>query len=86
MEALDIDLADVMTQMYEHYDQVTGAHRGISAGFLTALLKLLKVFTPAVIHTLGDVTDANGRFDFEKVAGLAERLSRSPRFLARVVA
>lgn len=86
MEALEIDLADIVTKMYEHYDDVTGAHRGISAAFLTALIKVLKRFTPGVIHVVGDVTDAEGSFDFEKISGLAERIASSPRYLVRLVA
>lgn len=86
MEALEIDLSSVMHEMFLHYDRVTGAHRGISASFLSALLEVLRRFTPGVIHALGTVTDANGRFDYEKIAGLAERLTRSPRFLSRLVA
>ena len=35
MEALDIDLAQVTTAMYQHYDDVTGAHRGVSAALPT---------------------------------------------------
>jgi hypothetical protein len=86
MDALGIDLAGVMTRMYEHYEAVTGTHRGTQAALLTALLKFLKRFTPGVIHAVGTVTDARGRFDYEKVSAFAERLSSSPRFLRRLVA
>jgi hypothetical protein len=86
MEALEIDLSQVMTRMYEHYEQVTGAHRGASAAFLTVLIKFLKRLTPGVIHAVGDVTDQNGEFNFEKISSLAERIVTSPRFLARLVA
>ncbi|HZU98767.1 MAG TPA: ferritin-like domain-containing protein, partial [Planctomycetota bacterium] len=86
MEALDIDLAQVTTAMYQHYDDVTGAHRGVSAAFLTALIKVLKRLTPAVIHAVGDVTNHEGEIDFARITGVAERLAASPRYLARFVA
>jgi hypothetical protein len=86
MEALDIDLADIATKMYEHYDQVTDSHRGPSAAFLTVLIKFLKRLTPAVIHTVGDVTNGQGSIDFEKISAVAERIATSPRYLMRLVA
>jgi hypothetical protein len=86
MEALEIDLGDVMSRMYEHYDSVTGTHRGISSAFLTALIRVMKRFTPAVIHVVGDVTDEDGAFSFEKITGLAEKIAASPRYLVRLVA
>jgi len=86
MEALEIDLAEITTKMYEHYDAVTGAHRGVSSAFLTVLIKFLKRFTPGVIHAVGGVTNEDGAFDFEKISSIAERIASSPRYLARLVA
>jgi hypothetical protein len=86
LAALDIDLADVMQKMYEHYDEVTGTHRGVSSAFLTVLIKFMKVLTPRVIHVVGDVTNHDGQFDFEKISGLAEKIATSPRYLMRLVA
>ena len=84
MKSLGIDLAETMTKMYEHYDQVTGAHRGVSSAFLSVLLRFLHRFTPGVIHALGAVEDERGGIDFDRISALAERLVRSPRFLRRV--
>jgi hypothetical protein len=86
MQALEIDLKDLTQKMYEHYDQVTGSHRGLSSAFLTALIKVLKRFTPGVIHVVGDCTNHDGEIDFEKISALAERIATSPRYLARLVA
>jgi rubrerythrin len=86
MRTLDIDLCQVMSSMYQHYDEVTGTHRGFAGAFLTALLRVLDKLTPRVIDALGAIEDDEGRFDFERFSGLVERLVRSPRALARLVA
>lgn len=83
MRQLGIDLAETMAGMYEHYDRVTGHHRGASSAFLTALLRVLQKVTPRVINALDAVEDESGNIDFEKISAWAERLARSPRALAR---
>lgn len=86
MRTLEIDLGEVMTSMYEHYDEVTGGHRGVPGAFLTALLRVLQRATPAVIHALGAVESDDGGIDFDRISGLVDRIMRSPRALARLVA
>jgi hypothetical protein len=84
MEALEIDLGGIMKNMLEHFDAVTGAHRGPQAAFLTALLRLLQKLTPGVIHAIGNVSTADGSFDFAKVTSIVERAMKPPRYLLRL--
>lgn len=87
MRALEIDLSDVMEQMYAHYHDVTGGFAAFPDGALfEAVLRHLRRKTPQVIRTISAMTDESGEIDGGRVLALCSEAARSPRALLRIFA
>jgi rubrerythrin len=87
MQALQIDLAEVMEEMYAHYHDVTGGFAAFPDGALFEMvLGHLRRRTPQVIRTISAMTDESGDIDARRVLGLCREAVRSPRALRRIFA
>ena len=86
LRTLQIDLCDVMDQMYQHYEEVTG---GLPAfpdqAVLDSLVRIVRGGTPRVIRSISQMTDGDGRLELGRMLALCERALRSPRALRELL-
>jgi hypothetical protein len=84
MRALQIDLSEVMNEMYKHYAEVTG-EIGLRVfpeqAVLDLVLELVQRGTPGVIRTIAALTDENGNPRMDKLLTAADQAVKSPRAL-----
>ena len=84
MRALQIDLADVMEKMYQHYGEVTkdlGLRLFPEQAAIDVVLELVRKRTPHVIRAIQDCTDENGEPQVDKILKQCARAVVSPRAL-----
>ena len=87
MRALEIDLAEVMNEMYRHYAEVTGDIRMRAfpdQAVLDVVLEVVRTGTPRVIRTIAALTDENGAPRMDKLLNLADHALRSPRAFRKI--
>lgn len=87
MKVLKIDLAEVMDAMYRHYFEVTGyASIFPEAAVFELILRFLRGGTPRVIHTIRNLTTAEGEVDVQRLLSVCQRALRSPAALRELFA
>lgn len=87
MQALRIDLSEIMDAMYRHYQEVAlGAAAFPDQALFDAVLRLLRTHTPRSIRVIGAMTDDRGHFDGQRLVAACERALRSPRELRAIFA
>ncbi|HEY8040678.1 MAG TPA: hypothetical protein VIF15_12820, partial [Polyangiaceae bacterium] len=87
MNKLDVDLAQVLDGMYQHYEDVLGALPPFpEQGLRDALMKRLRKQTPLTIAHVKAVTSADGHVDMKRLVSLCSRALRSPRALRDLIA
>ena len=87
MDKLDVDLAQVLDTMYQHYEDILGALPPFPEEALRdALMKQLRKQTPRAIASVRAVTTVDGRVDVRRLVSLCSRALRSPRALRDLLA
>ena len=87
MDKLDVDLAQVLDTMYQHYEDVLGALPPFpEAALRDALMKRVRKQTPRAIASVRAVTTVDGRVDVRRLVSLCSRALRSPRALRDLLA
>jgi hypothetical protein len=84
MRALEIDLAEVMDAMYQHYREVTAElHLRVfpEQALLETVLATVRRGTPGVIRAISSFTTANGTLRTDKLVAACARAATSPRAL-----
>jgi rubrerythrin len=87
MNKLEIDLAEVLDAMYQHYEDVLGELPPFpEQGLRDALMKRLRKQTPRTIAHVKAVTSKDGRVDVGRLVSMCSRALRSPRALRDLLA
>jgi len=87
MRTLDIDLATILEEMYQHYYEVTHELPALpEQALFDTLLSRLRKQTPVVVKNIGMVTDENGNFDTRRFIGWCSDALKSPRVLKELLA
>jgi hypothetical protein len=87
MDRLQVDLAQVLDTMYQHYEDVLGGLPPFPEEALRdALMKRLRKQTPRAIASVREVTTIDGRVDLRRLVSLCSRALRSPRALRDLLA
>jgi rubrerythrin len=88
MRTLEIDLAEVMDEMYRHYDDVTsGLPKTFpEAALRDAVVSLVRKNTPRTIRAVSALTDDQGHLDAQRFVAACERAIKSPRALRDLLA
>lgn len=89
MQALEIDLTEVMENMYQHFAEVTGNLKQSpfpERAALELVLKLVRTRTPHAIRTIASVTKPSGEFDARRFVSMCEKAATSPRALRELLA
>jgi hypothetical protein len=82
LATLDIDIAEVMENMYAHYAAVTeGLPAFPDQAILDVMLGLVRKGTPVAVRTIFAMTNDRGEIDAERVIAACERALTSPRSL-----
>jgi rubrerythrin len=85
MRTLDIDLATIMNNMYDHYADVTeGLPPFPDQAVFQTVLEVVQKSTPGVIHAIGAMTDDYGDFDRKRFLSACAHAMRSPRALRQM--
>src|SRR5262249_42921303 len=86
MRTLEIDLAQVMEQMYTHYYEITHELPAVpEQAVLDAVFAHLRKRTTNVIRNISTLTDESGRFDTRRFIGMCGQALRSPRALRELL-
>ena len=87
MNKLEIDLAEVLDAMYQHYEDVLGDLPPFpEQGLRDALMQRLRKQTPRTIAQVRAVTSKDGRVDVRRLVSMCSRALRSPRALRDLIA
>jgi rubrerythrin len=87
MRTLEVDLAEVLDAMYQHYEDVLGALPPFpEQGLRDALMKLLRKGTPQTIARVAALTSGDGRVDLQRLVSVCSQAIRSPRALRDLLA
>jgi rubrerythrin len=87
MRTLNIDLAAILEEMYQHYYEVTHELPALpEQALFDVMLSRLRKQTPVVVKNIGMVTDENGNFDTRRFVGWCGDALRSPRVLKELLA
>lgn len=87
MRTLEVDLAEVLDAMYQHYEDVLGDLPPFpEQGLRDALMKLLRKGTPRTIARVAELTSGEGRFDVQRLVAICSQALRSPRTLRDLLA
>ena len=87
MNKLEIDLAEVLDAMYQHYEDVLGDLPPFpEQGLRDALMQRLRKQTPRAIAQVKAVTSKDGRVDVGRLVSMCSRALRRPRALRDLIA
>jgi rubrerythrin len=87
MNKLEIDLAEVLDSMYQHYEDVLGELPPFpEQGLRDALMQRLRRQTPRTIAQVRAVTSKDGRVDVGSLVSMCSRALRNPRALRDLLA
>ena len=86
MDALDVDLIEIMDSMYKHYHDVTsGLPAFPEQAILEKIVAHLRKQTPKTIARIRKATDESGRIDPQRLVAMCEEAIKSPRVLRDVL-
>jgi rubrerythrin len=87
MKALEIDLAQIMDKMYDHYEDVVGGVPPFpEQAILDAVVDHLRKSTPKGLRVLSAMTGPRGDLDLPRMLRACEQALRSPRALRAIFA
>ena len=87
MQKLDIDVADIMEAMYQHYSDVTHGFPAFpEQALLDTLVTMARRATPLAVRSIRALTTENGELKPERLVAACERALTSPRALREILA
>lgn len=87
MRKLDIDLDQVMSKMYDHYEEVTHSLPPFpEQAIRDAIMELLRKETTRAIHRIETYTRPDGEIDVKRLLETCQRAVRSPKALREIFA